>query len=61
MNEEPLRVSGNVARIKLASNSELTGERRALSCNIDERAHKHRAAPESVETPAAAGEQAWGE
>jgi pSer/pThr/pTyr-binding forkhead associated (FHA) protein len=28
---------------------------------IDERAHKHRSAPDSVETPAAAGEQAWGE
>ncbi|NVB83263.1 MAG: hypothetical protein HOV81_33130 [Kofleriaceae bacterium] len=39
LSEEPLRATAGVARIKLAANTDLTGERRAVSCNIDERAH----------------------
>ena len=33
------RASSGVARIRLASHNELTGERPASACNIDERAH----------------------
>jgi hypothetical protein len=39
LTEEPLRASSGIARIRLASHNELTGERKASACNIDERAH----------------------
>ncbi len=38
VSEEDLRSSTGVARIKLAGDAEITGERKALSCNVDERA-----------------------
>jgi hypothetical protein len=38
LGEDQLHASAGVARIKLATHTELTGERRASNCNIDERA-----------------------
>jgi hypothetical protein len=38
LGEDQLHTSGGVARINLATHTELTGERRASNCNIDERA-----------------------
>jgi hypothetical protein len=38
LGEDQLHAGAGVARIKLASHTELTGERRATACNIDERA-----------------------
>ncbi len=37
--EDELRVGGGVARIKLSAGTDVTGERRALTCTVDERAH----------------------
>jgi hypothetical protein len=39
LSEEPLRSSAGLARIRIAPHSEIAGERRAVSCNYDERAH----------------------
>jgi hypothetical protein len=38
VSEEDLRSSAGLARIKLAGDAEVTGERKAVSCNVDERA-----------------------
>jgi hypothetical protein len=38
LSEEDLRSSAGVARLKLAGDAEVSGERKALSCNVDERA-----------------------
>jgi hypothetical protein len=38
VSEEDLRSSAGFARIKLAGDAEVTGERKAVSCNVDERA-----------------------
>jgi hypothetical protein len=38
VSEEDLQSGAGVARIKLAGDAEVTGERKALSCNVDERA-----------------------
>lgn len=37
--EDELHAGGGVARIKLSAGAEITGERRAISCTADERAH----------------------
>ncbi len=39
VSEEQLRSSAGIARIRVAPHTEITGERRAVSCNYDERAH----------------------
>ena len=39
VSEDQLRSSAGLARIRLASDTELTGERRAVTCTYDERAH----------------------
>lgn len=39
VSEEQLRSGAGLARIRVAPNAELVGERRAVSCNYDERAH----------------------
>jgi hypothetical protein len=39
LNEDRLASLPGLARIKLAADSQLTGERRAVTCNADERAH----------------------
>lgn len=39
LSEEALRSSAGLARIRIAPHTEITGERRAVSCNYDERAH----------------------
>ena len=38
VSEEDLKASAGVARIRLSGDAEITGERKALSCNVDERA-----------------------
>jgi hypothetical protein len=38
VSEEDLRSSAGMARIKMAGDAEVTGERKAASCNVDERA-----------------------
>jgi hypothetical protein len=38
VSEEDLRPGAGVARIKLSGDAEITGERKALSCNVDEHA-----------------------
>lgn len=39
LSEDTLRSHAGVARIKLAADTEITGERKAVTCNVDERAH----------------------
>jgi len=39
MTEDPLRASAGVARIRIASDADIAGERHAVTCNYDERAH----------------------
>lgn len=39
LSEEPLRSSAGLARIRIAPHTEIAGERRAVSCNYDERGH----------------------
>lgn len=39
VSEEQLRSSPGIARIRLSPDNEITGERRAITCNYDERAH----------------------
>ena len=39
LSEDTLRSMAGVARIKLTADSEITGERKAVTCNVDERAH----------------------
>ncbi len=39
VSEEPLRSGPGLARIRIAPQTEIVGERRAVSCNYDERAH----------------------
>jgi hypothetical protein len=39
VSEDQLHTAAGLARIRLSPGTEITGERRAVSCNIDERAH----------------------
>ncbi|MFT3696342.1 MAG: DUF2642 domain-containing protein [Kofleriaceae bacterium] len=39
VSEDPLHSSAGIARINLSADSDVTGERRAVSCNYDEHAH----------------------
>ncbi|MDQ3336263.1 MAG: hypothetical protein M4D80_13930 [Myxococcota bacterium] len=39
LSEDTLRSMAGVARIKLTADTEITGERKAVTCNVDERAH----------------------
>jgi hypothetical protein len=39
LSEDALRSQPGVARIKLALDSKITGERKAVTCNVDDRAH----------------------
>lgn len=39
LSEDTLRSTPGLARIKLAADTEVTGERKAVTCNVDERAH----------------------
>ena len=39
VSEEQLKSSAGLARIRVAPHSDITGERRAVTCNYDERAH----------------------
>jgi hypothetical protein len=39
LSEDTLRSMPGLARIKLAADTDITGERKALTCNADERAH----------------------
>ena len=39
LSEDTLRSQAGAARIKLAADTEITGERKAVTCNVDERAH----------------------
>jgi hypothetical protein len=39
VSEDVLRSTAGLARIKLAADSDIIGERKAVSCNVDERAH----------------------
>jgi len=39
VSEEPLRSSAGLARMRIVTSTEIIGERKAISCNYDERAH----------------------
>jgi hypothetical protein len=39
VSEDPLRSAAGIARIRVVSDSEITGERHAVSCNYDEQRH----------------------
>jgi hypothetical protein len=39
ISEDTMRSIAGVARIKLTADTEITGERKAVTCNVDERAH----------------------
>ncbi len=39
VSEDQLKSSPGLARVRLAPDTEITGERRAITCNLDERAH----------------------
>lgn len=39
INEEPIRASAGLARMRIAPHTEIVGERKAVSCTFDERTH----------------------
>jgi hypothetical protein len=39
LTEDPLRASAGLARIRIATDTDITGERRAVTCNYDEHGH----------------------